>query len=116
MSSLWDDVRDKERRRLEAQQRLDGVEVPDETRVVLGPDPGRPKPNWWYVYMMKKRLEWPKCEDRETVIALFRSLWPAVGRHASEYYDTAAADPRTAAELLHAYGATSTREVPEGDV
>lgn len=67
-------------------------------------DPHRPAPNWWHVYMMKKRLEWPKCEDRDTVIRIFKALWPKVAVDAEAFYDTAEADPRTAAEILDEYG------------
>ena len=91
MSSVWEKVRDREKRRLEIQKRYEDIEVAEPTRVVLGPDPDRPRADWWYVYMMKKRLEWPKCEDRETVIGLFRSLWPRFAHRAEEFYDAAVA-------------------------
>ncbi len=60
-------------------------------------------PDAWYVCQMKKRLERPKCEDRETVIDIFQHLWPRLMDRAEEFYDTAVAEPRTAAELMDAY-------------
>jgi len=57
------------------------------------PDPSRPMPDEWYVKMMIKRLVWPKCEDRETVLALFRGYWPdpRISSRAEEFYDRAEA-------------------------
>ncbi len=77
--------------------------TPDPVTEGLKLDPNRLMPDWWYVYQIKKRLEWPKCEDRETVIDVFQRLWPRLRHRAEEYYDTAAAEPRTADEILRAY-------------
>ncbi|MBA7497262.1 hypothetical protein ES702_07874 [subsurface metagenome] len=55
------------------------------------PDPTRPMPDAWYVRMMSKRLKWAKCENRESVIALFCQYWPnsRIGPRAEEFYDRA---------------------------
>ena len=51
----------------------------------------RPKEASWYIKMMVARLLWPKCEDRETVIKLFKIQWPdhRIADRAEEFYDEA---------------------------
>ena len=56
---------------------------------LLGRDPERPKPDSWYIKMMMKRLLWPKCEDRETVIGIFKKFWPVIADRAEEFHDEA---------------------------
>ena len=56
---------------------------------LLGLDPERPKPDAWYIKMMMNRLLWPKCEDRETVIRLFKQYWPVIADRAEEFHDEA---------------------------
>jgi len=53
------------------------------------PDPNRPRPDEWYIKMIVKRLKWPKCENRETVILIFRQFWPRLSNRADEFYDRA---------------------------
>ena len=53
--------------------------------------PDKLQPDEWYIKMMIKRLRMPKCEERDQVIALFRTLWPnpKVSNRAEEFYDRA---------------------------
>ncbi len=103
MSSLYEREKEWHKKQAEASRKSSGIITPDPVTEGLKLDPNRLMPDWWYVYQIKKRLEWSKCEDRETVIDVFQRLWPRLRHRAEEYYDTAAAEPRTADEILQAY-------------
>jgi len=68
------------------QVKVDGV---DEKPRYVGLDVDRSMPDVWYVRMMLKRLMWDKCEDRETVISIFKVFWPNLALRAEEFYELA---------------------------
>lgn len=48
-----------------------------------------PKQDDWYIRQIIKRLKWPKCEEREAFIQIFKNLFPRLDHRANELYDKA---------------------------
>ena len=103
LASLFDKEKERLRAEAEAEGGVEQTKLPLRGVSVVDAKYDQPRQNWWYVYQMKLRFEWPKCEGRKTVIKIFQELWPSLAAKAEAFYDTAEADPRTAAELLEAY-------------